>query len=139
MVDDSSLSRSDSHQLSGQSLQNDDFIRTALIAVLAQLDGTIRSSAECSASTSLATVLTSQEREVAIAAACGSQNREIASKLFASVKTIEHHLSRVYQKLSVTSRSEFAALIIRELARPCVTASEADHPDQLSRRLRAAG
>ena len=40
----------------------------------------------------------------------GSSNAEIASRLFLSPKTVEHHVSRIFVKLGVRSRAEAAAL-----------------------------
>jgi DNA-binding NarL/FixJ family response regulator len=53
--------------------------------------------------------LTAQERLVAHLVAGGRTNREVASELIISVKTVEHHLSRVYTKLGLRSRTELAA------------------------------
>lgn len=52
--------------------------------------------------------LTPQELQIALAVAGGATNREAATQLFLSPKTIEAHLSAVYAKLSVRSRSELA-------------------------------
>jgi DNA-binding CsgD family transcriptional regulator len=52
--------------------------------------------------------LTRREREVAGLAAAGSTSREIATKLFLSVRTVDNHLQNVYSKLGVTSRDELA-------------------------------
>lgn len=49
--------------------------------------------------------LTAAERRVADMAAEGLANREIAETLFLSTRTVENHLSRVYRKLDITSRS----------------------------------
>ena len=49
--------------------------------------------------------LTAAERRVAEMAAEGLANREIAETLFLSTRTVENHLSRVYRKLDITSRS----------------------------------
>jgi DNA-binding CsgD family transcriptional regulator len=57
--------------------------------------------------------LTPQELQVALIVANGASNREAAAALFLSPKTIEFHLSRIYRKLSVRSRSELAALAAR--------------------------
>lgn len=48
--------------------------------------------------------LTASERRVAEMAAEGMSNREIAQTLFLTVKTIESHLSAVYDKLDIPSR-----------------------------------
>lgn len=53
--------------------------------------------------------LTPVEQQVAELVAAGMSNREVATRLFASVRTIEAHLSAVYRKLEIRSRSELAA------------------------------
>jgi len=53
--------------------------------------------------------LSPREREVAGLVADGRTNREIATRLFLSEKTIETVLSRVFRKLGVRSRAEVAA------------------------------
>jgi class 3 adenylate cyclase len=55
--------------------------------------------------------LTSQELQVAMTVAEGATNREAASRLYLSPKTIEMHLSRIYRKLGISSRSQLARLI----------------------------
>jgi DNA-binding NarL/FixJ family response regulator len=40
----------------------------------------------------------------------GRSNKQVAAELFLSEKTVEHHLSRVYGKLGVRSRTELAAV-----------------------------
>ncbi len=52
--------------------------------------------------------LTPQELQVARLIAGGATNREVAADLFLSPKTIETHLTRIYRKLGVRSRSELA-------------------------------
>jgi DNA-binding CsgD family transcriptional regulator len=52
--------------------------------------------------------LTLQELQVALKVAEGATNREAASALFLSPKTVEAHLSRIYSKLGVRSRTELA-------------------------------
>lgn len=53
--------------------------------------------------------LTPQEDAVSSLVATGLTNREVAAELFLSVKTVQFHLTRVYAKLGVRSRSELAA------------------------------
>ena len=52
--------------------------------------------------------LTQREREVAAMAATGASNREIATKLVLSVRTVDNHLQNAYGKLGVTSREDLA-------------------------------
>jgi DNA-binding NarL/FixJ family response regulator len=52
--------------------------------------------------------LTDAEQRVAELAAQGKKNKEIAAALFLGVSTVEMHLSRVYRKLGVRSRTELA-------------------------------
>lgn len=63
--------------------------------------------------------LTAQELQVALLVAAGATNREAAAQLYVSPKTIETHLSRVYRKLGVRSRTELARYA--ELASPQAT------------------
>lgn len=50
--------------------------------------------------------LTYSEQRVAALAAAGNTNRRIAETLFITVSTVEQHLTKVYRKLNVRSRSE---------------------------------
>jgi DNA-binding CsgD family transcriptional regulator len=54
-------------------------------------------------------LLTQREIEVLRLLGAGLTNREIAERLYISPKTAEHHASRIYAKLGVTTRSEAAA------------------------------
>jgi DNA-binding NarL/FixJ family response regulator len=53
--------------------------------------------------------LTAQELAVAQLVARGLSNRQVASELFVSVKTVQFHLTRIYSKLRVSCRAELAA------------------------------
>jgi DNA-binding NarL/FixJ family response regulator len=59
--------------------------------------------------------LTDAERRVARLAAGGAKNKEIAEQLVMSVRTVEGHLSNVYAKLRIRSRTELAAYFGDEL------------------------
>jgi len=55
--------------------------------------------------------LTDREAEVAIAAAGGATNREIAAALGLSERTVRNYLSSAFAKLGVTRRSRLAPLV----------------------------
>jgi DNA-binding CsgD family transcriptional regulator/tetratricopeptide (TPR) repeat protein len=52
--------------------------------------------------------LTVGEGRVAALVATGQTNREVAEALFMSVRTVESHLSRIYHKLGLRSRTELS-------------------------------
>jgi ATP/maltotriose-dependent transcriptional regulator MalT len=56
--------------------------------------------------TAFAGELTAREREIAHLIGRGLTNKEIGKELFVSSKTVEYHLSRVYEKLGFTNRRE---------------------------------
>jgi DNA-binding CsgD family transcriptional regulator len=57
-----------------------------------------------------ASSLTPQERRIAYFVSEGASNKEVASQLFLSPKTVEYHLGKVFQKLGVGSRADLVAL-----------------------------
>jgi len=57
--------------------------------------------------------LSPREREMAELVAEGLTNRQIAARVFLSEKTVETHLTRVFQKLGVKSRAQVAAEVAR--------------------------
>jgi DNA-binding CsgD family transcriptional regulator len=68
-------------------------------AELARIPGRGRASSE----------LTETERRVAELVADGLSNKEVAARLFVSVRAVESNLSKVYAKLGVRSRSQLAS------------------------------
>lgn len=55
--------------------------------------------------------LTPTEQQVADLVAAGHPNREVAARLFMSVRTVEANLSKIYRKLGVESRTELSRRI----------------------------
>jgi DNA-binding CsgD family transcriptional regulator len=71
--------------------------RTA--AELARIPGRVRASDE----------LAETERRVAELVAAGLSNREVADRLFITVRTVEGNLTKAYEKLGIRSRTELAS------------------------------
>ncbi len=55
--------------------------------------------------------LTPHQRKVALMVTHGMTNREVAAALYLSPKTIERHLSEIYRRLDVRSRTELTRLL----------------------------
>ena len=55
--------------------------------------------------------LTTQERNCAVAVAEGMTNRQVATALCISPKTVEYHLSKIYAKLGITSRCHLTRIV----------------------------
>ena len=55
--------------------------------------------------------LTPSERRIAMLAAEGRSNREIAQALFVTTKTVETHLSHIYRKLGITRRTHLSKVL----------------------------
>ena len=58
--------------------------------------------------------LTRRETEVARMAGTGLSNREIADELVVSVRTVENHLQRAYDKLGISGRDELDTALARD-------------------------
>ncbi|WP_165825901.1 LuxR family transcriptional regulator [Actinomycetospora cinnamomea] len=72
-----------------------------------------RPAGEAAPETASLDALTPQEFQIARGVADGLSNVEVASALFVSRKTVEAHLTRVYRKLGVRSRTELTAEFTR--------------------------
>ncbi len=55
--------------------------------------------------------LSAAERRVAVLVAEGRTNREVAAALFLTERTIASHLTHIYAKLGIRSRTELARLL----------------------------
>lgn len=60
-----------------------------------------------------ASELTPSEHRIAAMVAGGRSNKEVASALYLSPKTVEFHLSRIYRKLGVANRTALVAALQR--------------------------
>jgi DNA-binding CsgD family transcriptional regulator len=58
--------------------------------------------------------LSAREAEVLRLLATGESNRDIASRLFLSEKTVENHVSNIYAKLGVRNRAGAVAIALRQ-------------------------
>jgi DNA-binding NarL/FixJ family response regulator len=66
---------------------------------------------------SLTVNISTRERELAQLGAQGLSNREIASKLFLSHRTVENHLARIYQRFNLAGRAELRAALDERFVR----------------------
>ncbi len=57
--------------------------------------------------------LTERERDILSALSQGLTDREIAQRLFISVRTVQSHLAHIYEKLHVHSRTEAALIAVQ--------------------------
>jgi DNA-binding CsgD family transcriptional regulator len=55
--------------------------------------------------------LTAAEQRVADLVVLGHSNAQVAAELFMGRRTVESHLTRIYQKLEVHSRTELCRLL----------------------------
>ena len=62
--------------------------------------------------------LTNRETEVAVLAARGLTNRDIAARLCLSVRTVEVHVDHILTKLGFRTRTQLAAWAYEEGLRP---------------------
>ncbi|MER7456787.1 LuxR family transcriptional regulator [Micromonospora sp. NPDC126480] len=58
-----------------------------------------------------AQLLTGQQLRIAHLVASGATNREVATQLFLSTRTVDHHLRNIFHRLGVRSRTELARVL----------------------------
>jgi ATP/maltotriose-dependent transcriptional regulator MalT len=86
------------------------FTRLGAIPALARVEAlAVQSAGDAGATTAAAFGLSPRELEVLRLIAIGGRNREIADQLFLSVRTVERHITNLYAKLGIRSRSEAIA------------------------------
>ncbi|GGB99095.1 helix-turn-helix transcriptional regulator [Cellulomonas carbonis] len=103
----------DAHAQAGDVLRRRGRPRSALTAV-ARANELAQRSGACTPAITAAVhpvPLTPREREVALLAAHGLSNREIAERLTVSVRTAEGHLYRAGLKLGVSDRADLATVL----------------------------
>jgi len=82
------------------------FRRLGAIPWAARADGELRATGvTVSAAGTGPASLTPQQRQIALLAAAGHTNKEIAARLFLSPRTVSTHLHQVFPKLGITSRA----------------------------------
>jgi DNA-binding CsgD family transcriptional regulator len=77
-------------------------------------------------------ILTPQERRMALLVANGKSNAEVASELGVRTSTVKNTLSRVYEKLHVASRVDLALMIARISSEPANATSRPEAPKKAS-------
>jgi DNA-binding CsgD family transcriptional regulator len=55
--------------------------------------------------------LSARELEIGLLVAEGLSSRDVAEKLYVSVRTVDNHLQRIYTKLGISSRSELSSAL----------------------------
>jgi DNA-binding NarL/FixJ family response regulator len=55
--------------------------------------------------------LTAQQLQIARLVADGATNREVATRLFLSTRTVDHHMRNIFHRLGISSRTALAKLI----------------------------
>jgi DNA-binding NarL/FixJ family response regulator len=78
----------------------------------------------------LATIdrLTRQERRVAMLAACGNSNLEVAAQLHVTVHTVKTQMASILRKLDLRSRWELDHVLRRDLAHSAANATARPTP-----------
>jgi DNA-binding CsgD family transcriptional regulator len=89
------------------SLESSDATAARAKAVLATVG---RSPADLDVTSGLA-LLTPREQDVARLASAGLTNRDIAARLYLSLRTVESYLSNAFAKLGISGRKELASLM----------------------------
>jgi len=81
-----------------------------------EADAAAGSAASATAGTATS-VLTRREREIADLVASGLSNREVATRLFISKRTVDAHVEHIFGKLEISSRVQLTVLLQDQAAR----------------------
>jgi predicted ATPase len=73
--------------------------------------------------------LTRRESQVAELVASGLSNREVASRLFISKRTVDAHVDHIFTKLDLSSRVHLALLLRARIPRPRAGETHGEEPD----------
>ena len=73
--------------------------------------------------------LSDAERRVARLAADGYSNQQISHRLHVTVSTVEQHLTRVFRKLGVNSRTDLPPELLPDMTRPGAIAQRNPAPE----------
>jgi DNA-binding NarL/FixJ family response regulator len=82
-----------------------------------QLGGEADGAAAAATAGTAASVLTRREREIAELVASGLSNREVATRLFISKRTVDAHVEHIFGKLEISSRVQLTVLLQDQAAR----------------------
>jgi len=74
----------------------------------AECEGAVTPGLSRAATAAAAVPLSGRGREIAMLAAAGIASKDIADRLYLSVRTVNNHLQHAYAKLGVTSRAGLA-------------------------------
>jgi len=86
-------------------------------AVTARVMQLVKTRAESGQDTPALNSLSPQERRVLALIAAGRTNKEVASEMGLSDKTVKNYLSNIFEKLNVTRRAQAAAIFAQDQAR----------------------
>jgi len=89
-------------------------IEDIVLAIRRVAAGGVAFLADMRASGSLGPELNPQEQQIVDAVAAGKTNKEISAQIGISVRTVEWHLAKLFDRTGVRSRSELAARAARE-------------------------
>jgi non-specific serine/threonine protein kinase len=79
--------------------------------------GGVAGAPAAAAASAAASVLTRREREIAGLVASGLSNRDIATRLFISKRTVDAHVEHIFSKLEISSRVQLTVMLQNQVPR----------------------